>query len=605
MTPGNRLQLQRGLSVRLFAGARTRIAIGALPPIARIVHDPPGYLPDVLRHFSKPTDASEAVANLSTRLGVSDGALRAAIADLVRAGILTEPGDNGDRYDRHHLYCELLGVSVETYRAGVRDRTVGVIGAGGLGSSVAMHLAAAGVGRIVISDGDRLEATNLTRSVLYRDRSIGELKVEAAAAELRALNPDIQLRSVPRPFSGPELIQDHFSDCDFLVLTADRPREVHDWVDVAARRLGIGYINAGYIETHASVGPLVTPGHSPCYNCWRLHRASEDYEELNSSLTAASYGPLNALSSAIATNEVLRHFLGLPACTQDKWALIDGGTLEATFVQARPHPDCDCGAFQREASVVVAARSSSLATLAGVYSGEREAGSLNQTILDPVVVELCLRGGQKVLDLGCGIGTVSRALASAGRTVTAIDASTEMLEILAARTAEADRARIEIRQGDVAEVSWGGEFNLILANMLLDHLAEPELLLERCRTALAPEGTLIVTLPHPFKDSGGWELRGDALEAGLSGRFVVEDYFASGRVSRTRLSDDTRSATALVTTFRRTLAQYAAMLTKAGFVIAEMHEPRTAGPVGELSPRAALAAKMPYFLVLLCRRGAV
>jgi 2-polyprenyl-3-methyl-5-hydroxy-6-metoxy-1,4-benzoquinol methylase len=387
------------------------------------------------------------------------------------------------------------------------------------------------------------------------------------------------------------------------VLTADRPREVHNWVDAAARRLGIGYINAGYIETHASVGPLVIPGSSPCYNCWRLHRASEEYEELNSGLTAASFGPLNALSSAIVTNEVLRHFLGLPARTLDQWALIDAGTLEATFIPARAHPDCDCGAFQREVSAEAPPRSSSLATLAGVYAREREAGSLNQSVLDPVVVELCLRGGQKVLDLGCGIGTVSRALAGAGRSVTAIDASMEMLEILAARTVETDRARIDIRHGDVLEVCWAGEYDLILANMLLDHLPEPEALLKRCHAALVPDGIFIVTLPHPFKDAGGWELRGEALETGLSGRFIVEDYFATGRASRTRLSEDARSATALVTTYRRTLAQYAAMLARADFVIAEMYEPRPDASTGKLSPRAALAAKMPYFLVLLCRRG--
>lgn len=75
----------------------------------------------------------------------------------------------------------------------IASARVFIAGAGGLGSPVAMYLAAAGVGEIRICDMDRIELSNLNRQILHNDERIGEYKAESAAKTLRQLNPDIRV----------------------------------------------------------------------------------------------------------------------------------------------------------------------------------------------------------------------------------------------------------------------------------------------------------------------------------------------------------------------------------------------------------------------------
>lgn len=80
----------------------------------------------------------------------------------------------------------------------LRDSTVLVVGLGGLGSVAALYLAGAGIGRLLLSDRDRVEPANLQRQILYAAGDVGRPKTEAACARLTALNPHVQLE----PFEG-------------------------------------------------------------------------------------------------------------------------------------------------------------------------------------------------------------------------------------------------------------------------------------------------------------------------------------------------------------------------------------------------------------------
>jgi adenylyltransferase/sulfurtransferase len=95
------------------------------------------------------------------------------------------------RYQRHLSLAGFGPAAQEKLKRG----SVLVIGAGGLGCPALLYLAAAGVGRIVIVDADRVDISNLQRQVLYTDDDAGELKVEAAARRLRALNPWIEIEA--------------------------------------------------------------------------------------------------------------------------------------------------------------------------------------------------------------------------------------------------------------------------------------------------------------------------------------------------------------------------------------------------------------------------
>ncbi|HUR41835.1 MAG TPA: HesA/MoeB/ThiF family protein [Verrucomicrobiae bacterium] len=93
------------------------------------------------------------------------------------------------RYSRQVVLRE-VGVNGQQL---IRDSSVLVIGLGGLGSAASLYLAGAGVGRLLIADRDRVEASNLQRQLLYRREDVGRPKTEAAHERLAALNPDVEL----------------------------------------------------------------------------------------------------------------------------------------------------------------------------------------------------------------------------------------------------------------------------------------------------------------------------------------------------------------------------------------------------------------------------
>ena len=107
------------------------------------------------------------------------------------------------RYSRHLLIPE---VGLEGQRK-LKASSALVIGTGGLGSPVALYLAAAGVGRIGLVDFDVVDTSNLQRQVIHGVSTVGKLKVESAKAKLLDLNPDIQIDIYNEPFTSENAIR--------------------------------------------------------------------------------------------------------------------------------------------------------------------------------------------------------------------------------------------------------------------------------------------------------------------------------------------------------------------------------------------------------------
>jgi len=121
------------------------------------------------------------------------------------------------RYSRHILLPEIDIAGQQKLLAS----HVAIVGLGGLGSPVAMYLAAAGVGQLSLFDFDVVELSNLQRQIAHRFSSIGKAKVSSAAATIRDLNADVQVHEINASLSA-ESFAEHFAAVDLVLDCTDR-----------------------------------------------------------------------------------------------------------------------------------------------------------------------------------------------------------------------------------------------------------------------------------------------------------------------------------------------------------------------------------------------
>jgi sulfur-carrier protein adenylyltransferase/sulfurtransferase len=162
-----------------------------------------------------------------------------------------------DRYTRQMILPE-VGAAGQARLSAAR---VLVIGAGGLGSAVLQYLSAAGVGRLIIVDHDRVEESNLHRQPIYRMADVGAMKAEAARQVLAAANPDVRVEAVCErltPSNAPGLI----ADADLVVDAADSFAVTYVVSDVCLRA-GKPLISASVLGLSGYVGAFC--GGAPSY----------------------------------------------------------------------------------------------------------------------------------------------------------------------------------------------------------------------------------------------------------------------------------------------------------------------------------------------------
>ncbi len=150
-----------------------------------------------------------------------------------------------------------------------------VVGAGALGNEVLKNLALLGVGHILVIDFDKIEKSNLTRSVLYRSRDRGRAKAEVAAEALGDLNPGVRVT----PIHGNVLTDiglGVFRDVDVVIGCLDN-RESRLWVNRSCWKVNTPWIDGGIEEINGVVKVFVPPD-SACYECGMTEN---DYRLIN------------------------------------------------------------------------------------------------------------------------------------------------------------------------------------------------------------------------------------------------------------------------------------------------------------------------------------
>ncbi len=203
------------------------------------------------------------------------------------------------RYSRNIVLRE-VGVNGQQL---LRDSTALIIGVGGLGSAAALYLAGAGLGRLLLSDRDRVDTSNLQRQILYRSADVGRSKLDAAADTLRALNPECVIEALPGPLEGAALVSaargaDIVLDCSDNFPT----RTALNAVCVAARK---PLVSGAAIRFEGQLALFDTARGSACYACLYpdTGEAQETCEEAG--VLGPSVGVVGSLQALVAIKRLL------------------------------------------------------------------------------------------------------------------------------------------------------------------------------------------------------------------------------------------------------------------------------------------------------------
>ena len=184
--------------------------------------------------------------------------------------------------------------------------TVLVVGLGGLGSPVAMYLAAAGIGRLILNDFDAVDLSNLQRQIVHANASVGVPKIQSAARTLAALNPLVAVETIGCKLSG-EALEELLARVD-LVLDASDNFATRYLVNDACWRAGKPLVSGAAIRWEGQVA-LFDPGRpeSPCYRC--LYPEGDDQ-----ALNCAENGviaPLVGVVGAMQAMEAVKAITGV------------------------------------------------------------------------------------------------------------------------------------------------------------------------------------------------------------------------------------------------------------------------------------------------------
>lgn len=238
-----------------------------------------------------------------------------------------------ERYNRQ-LVLDAVG---EGGQQKISDASVLVIGTGGLGSSVLLYLAAAGVGTLGIADGDIVDLSNLQRQIIHSTPDVGRAKVDSAAEKLSRLNPDVRLIKHAL-MAAAENITQVIDGYDFVVEATDN-FEAKFLINDACVLAGTPFSHAGVLRMSGQT-MTVLPGRSACLRCL--------FEQPPGSIPgAAQVGILGAVAGTLGTvqaTEALKYILGAGALLQNRMMKLDAQEMRFTTLSVKRNPACKvCG----------------------------------------------------------------------------------------------------------------------------------------------------------------------------------------------------------------------------------------------------------------------
>jgi len=244
------------------------------------------------------------------------------------------------RYSRHILLNELGDLGQQR----LLDSHALVIGAGGLGCSAALFLAASGVGHITLLDHDEVDLTNLQRQIAHTTDRVGHSKVASAKQAMLALNPDIQVMALPQK-ADPQLLAQLLPNTHVVLDCSDNFQTRH-MLNLACVRHNIPLVSGAVIRLD---GQLTTydprRADSPCYAC--VFPPDQAPEEI-SCATMGVLAPLVGVIGSLQAAEAIKLLTQLGDSLVGRLQMLDGRSLSWTEMRLRRQAACSvCGTDQR------------------------------------------------------------------------------------------------------------------------------------------------------------------------------------------------------------------------------------------------------------------
>jgi molybdopterin/thiamine biosynthesis adenylyltransferase len=248
------------------------------------------------------------------------------------------------RYSRHILLDE---IGIEGQQRLLASHAL-VIGAGGLGSPVALYLGTAGVGRITIVDNDTVDLTNLQRQIAHNLARVGRPKAESARDTIAAINPDVRVTPLIERVSPDQVarLDALVQDADVVLDCSDNFKTRHA-VNAACVKHSKPLVSGAAIgfDGQISVYDTRRPD-APCYAC--LFPAEATFEEVQCA-TMGVFAPLVGIIGTMQAAEALKLLAGIGTSLAGRLQMLDARTMEWNEIKMARQPSCAvCAGSRRD-----------------------------------------------------------------------------------------------------------------------------------------------------------------------------------------------------------------------------------------------------------------
>lgn len=244
------------------------------------------------------------------------------------------------RYSRHILLDE---IGVEGQRRLLGSRAL-VIGAGGLGSPVALYLGSAGVGRITLVDHDQVDLTNLQRQIAHNLARVGTAKAESARMAIAAINPDVRVDAQVRR-ADPESLDAWVRDADVVLDCSDNYKTRHE-VNAACVRHRVPLVAGAAIRFDGQISVYDTRDPAcPCYAC--VFPSDAAFDE-TACATLGVFAPLVGIIGTMQAAEALKLLAGVGSSLAGRLQMLDASSMHWSELKLARQNGCSVCARWRD-----------------------------------------------------------------------------------------------------------------------------------------------------------------------------------------------------------------------------------------------------------------